>query len=426
MTDVVPLSGRAGISILPRRNAGMLLFVTLSLLITMSLDQLGSIERGSLRYWLLIAAASLLPLLNLQEIIKSLFDRAKLLFVLLLLGGGWHLLWGDPRATVQLLVLIVALTWISTDRALMCVTDLVRLYLMLIVLGALIQVMTSLNVYGLVPGFSDPAFGRWRVSFFPNIAYTGILSLAVFMVLTRSETLARAHTLVLVLAVYFLIFSFVRGALVAAVIYLALFYWFNRYPVPRPRRMFWIASSVAICFNVAILFSGGVLYYFQDNSIVSALLLRGQTGLSLEQIQYQLYRPWLWETQFQLFQSSPWLMGWGSADFYQLVSGMYENAKDMLISGGAESIPARMLVAYGLVGVLFTLYFFVRLRDFARQDDRWACACFPALFVLMMNWGSVFHPTDGMFVLLLLIMTRGSEGYWAGEGTLPRAPELVP
>jgi hypothetical protein len=70
-----------------------------------------------------------------------------------------------------------------------------------------------------------------------------------------------------------------------------------------------------------------------------------------------------------------------------------------------------LLATYGIAGALFTLYLVRRLRVLAWRDDRWACACFPAIFVLMMNWGSVFHPTDGIFIILTLMITKGSAGF---------------
>jgi hypothetical protein len=99
-------------------------------------------------------------------------------------------------------------------------------------------------------------------------------------------------------------------------------------------------------------------------------------------------------------------MGWGS--FYQ---AMLDAGGTPIATTGSESLPTRLLATYGLAGVLFTFYLVRRLRVLAFRDDRWACACFPAIFVLMMNWGSVFHPTDGMFVILTLMVTKGSAGF---------------
>lgn len=400
-TPALPLGARNN-----QQRRLMIVFITLSLSVTMSLEQLSSFERGSLQYWLLVTPALLFSLLDPHELLKTLFGKAKLLLIMLLWVGSWYFAIGDPRAIIQLGGFVLVLAWISTDRAEIDVRDLVRLYVLLILIGISVKLLSDFNHYGLVPGYSDPVYGRLRVSFFPNVAYTGILSLGMLMVLTSSEQRAKTHPIVLAVAIYFLVFSFVRAALLAALMYLILRHVFGKYRRPRAARLFWIAVIVGFGFNLAVFSSAPILYVLQDNEVVSTFLLRGQTNLSIAEILFQLYRPWLWNAHLTLFYSSPGWMGWGS--YYQAV---FDAGGKPLPTNGSESLPTRLLATYGIAGVLFTLYLVRRLRVLAFRDDRWACACFPAIFILMMNWGSVFHPTDGMFVLLMLMITKGSAGF---------------
>lgn len=395
----------------PARNAAMLVFVTISLFLSMWLQQTVAIERGSWQYFAYLAISIGLPLLSLRAIVGVLFGRAMLLFLFLLLAGSWQIAMGDIRAAVQLILLVMMLAWVASDRAGINVGDLSRLYLALVGAGAVILLLTDYNAYSLVPGRSAPDFGIWRVSFFPNIAYTGILSLALLLVLTIDAKWLQARPFVSILVIYFLALSAVRAALISVLIYLLLRFWFSRWGGPRPRRMFWISLAASAGFVVATALSVEVLYQIQGYPFVSALLLRGETDISTERIAYQLYRPWLWNEQWRLFTSSPYLMGWGSADFQELVSKNMGEAPSVLISGGSEALPTRLLFAFGLPASLFVLYLIVCLRRLAFEDDRWACACFPALFSLMMTWGSVFHPTDGLFVILMLIMIKGRKGF---------------
>jgi hypothetical protein len=163
---------------------------------------------------------------------------------------------------------------------------------------------------------------------------------------------------------------------------------------------------VGFGFNLAIFLSAPILYALQNNDLVSTFLLRGRNDLSISDILYQLYRPWLWSAHLHLFFSSPGWMGWGSS--YQAI---LDAGGTPIATTGSESLPTRLLATYGIAGALFTFYLVRRLRVVALRDDRWACACFPALFVLMMNWGGVFHPTDGMFIILMLMITKGSAGF---------------
>ncbi|EAQ36401.1 hypothetical protein NB311A_20726 [Nitrobacter sp. Nb-311A] len=397
----------------------MTVFIALSLTVTMSLGQLNSFERGSFQYWLLVTPALLFPLLDPHVLLKTLFGRAKLLLVMVLWAGSWYFVIGDIRVIIQLGGFVLVLAWISTDQATLDVQDLVRLYVLLILVGVSIKFLSDLNHYGLIPGYSDPVYGRMRVSFFPNVAYTGLLSLGMLMVLTSSKQRAKRHPIVLAVAVYFLVFSFVRAALIAALIYLALHHFFSKYRRPRPVRLFWIAIIVGFGFNLAIFSSAPILYLLQDNQVISTFLLRGQTNLSISDILYSLYRPWLWNAHLHLFFSSPGWMGWGSS--YQAI---FEASEKPLATNGSESLPTRLLATYGLAGILFTLYLVGRLRVSAFRDDRWACASFPAILILMMNWGSVFHPTDGMFVLLMLMITRGSAGFME-RSQISRSPTVL-
>jgi hypothetical protein len=399
----------------PERNLAILVYVCLSLLMGMLVQQTVGIERGSWQYFVYVAAAIALPMLSLPAIISSLFGRCWLLLLFLLFAGTWHFWVGDDRAVGQLLLFVFVMSWVSIDRAMLKTRDLAMLYVVLILIGTGVLWFTTLNPYSLIPGRALADYGPWRVSFFPNIAYSGILSFAVLLILTRDAKSLRAYAPLVLIATYFLVFSFVRAALLSALIYIVLRWWFNRWEMPQPKRMFWIALCVSLGFVAMTTFSAKLLYLTQNFPWVSTLMLRGKVDLTVDQIAYQLYRPWLWDQQLNLFLSSPWLMGWGSADFYQLVAKTIEDPDAIIISAGSEALPTRLVVVYGLPGLLFSVYLFVRLRKLALSDDRWACACFPALFSLMMSWGSVFHPSDAIFVILLLIMTKGSEGFMYRE-----------
>lgn len=387
----------------------MMIFVTVGMCVNMSVSQLVNegIAVGSFRYWLVVLMALLLPLPDLPQIAVTLLGRAKLLLFFLMIAGAWYLIMGDVRAVIQLLLLVYVLTWVSTDGAKLDVQDLTRLYFFIFLVGLGVIFFTNENLYGIIPGRSAVIWEPMRVSIFPNIAFSGILSLAMILILTKTPGLVRAHPIIFAMAVYFLVFSLVRTTLIAVVIYLIMRWWFSTYRVPAPKQMFWTAVIVAFGFNIVIALSAGLLYLLQHNVVISGLFLRGETDISIERIAYQLYRPWLWAVQFKLFATSPWWMGWGVFDFSEFTIG----DAPPLISGGTESLPTRLLTVYGIPAVLFTLYLLVRLRKLALEDDRWACACFPALFILMTNWGSAFHPTDALFVLLMLIMMRGSQGF---------------
>jgi hypothetical protein len=285
----------------------------------------------------------------------------------------------------------------------------------MVLAGIALDLTSEINPWGLLPGRTADEYGIWRISFFPNIANTGILSLLLLMLLTRTARLARSHALVLGLALYFLALSFVRTAIIGAFVYLALHWWFGRpsyRPGPSGKRMAWTAGLIAVGLNLMIASSVIALAIAQEYQLLSRLLLRGESDLSADEIFQQLYRPWLWGQHLALFADSPLLMGHGSAEFQSLqTSELIEGHPGI----GSDALPTLLLSAYGLAGLCFTIFLFSVLRRAAARNDRWACALFPAVVLLMMNWGAVFHPTNAFFVLFLLMMARGSEGVIDGR-----------
>lgn len=393
------------------RNLALLVFVIVSLLVTMSITQEETPEIGSLSYWLFIIAAGLLPLADAGAIIKTLLGRARLLLLFGLMAGAWHMMRGDGRVVLQLGLIIWVLAWVSTDKARLNLDDLLLVYILLVVIGLGVWILTDLNKWGLIPGSTIEEIGIWRVSFFPNIANTGMLSLAISLVLTRSTAMARAHPVVLGIALYFLLFSFVRTALIALTLYLALRWWFGRRH-RSARLLFWTSLLVGIGVNLIIASSAVVIDYVQQFPLLARLFLRGETGLTPEEIFQQLYRPWLWWQHLTIFANSPSLMGMGVFEFVDLQT---QELNVGSTPGGSESLLTRLLAVYGLPAFLFMFYLISRLRRLARQRDLWACACFPAVMLLIMQWGNIFHPTSALGVIFFLMIVHGSKAFTEGR-----------
>lgn len=393
----------------PRRHLGLFLFAAISLLVSMSLSQTEAFEQGSLQYWVLVLPAALLPLPDLQRIGHTLRGPAQTLLYLVLAAGAWHLARGDARAVTQLALLVFVLAWISIPSAGFKIDDLVALYVVLVLLGIAVNILTSFSPYGILPGRTVEEFGTWRVSFFPNIAYTGILSLAILLVLTKDWATARRHPLVLALAAYFMFFSFVRTALIGFGLYALMRWWLHRQRSRNSTGVFWLTVGVGVGATVLIASSAIVIEAIQQVPYVPELLLQGKSDLSAEEILDQMYRPWLWLKQLELFVTSPSLMGWGTFSFSELAAGDVDPSH--IVSEGSEALPTRLLATYGLAGLTFLYYIFSRLRRLAILGDQWACACFPAVFLLLMNWGGVFHPTDALFAIFLMMVVRGNRAF---------------
>ena len=131
--------------------------------------------------------------------------------------------------------------------------------------------------------------------------------------------------------------------------------------------------------------------------------------LEAEEIMAQMYRPWLWLQQVGLFLSSPYLMGWGSFDFFEMVVLPFDDRT--ATARGHGIAPHAAIVVVRLADPVFIGFLIGQLRRSAKNCDRWAVACFPVVLLLLMQWGSVFHPSDSMFLLFMLMLAKGSRGY---------------
>jgi len=204
-----------------------------------------------------------------------------------------------------------------------------------------------------------------------------------------------------------LFFSFVRTATIGVMLYLSMRWWLESKP-RSPRAMFWVALLLGVGINLIIAGSTTVFVFLGDFEIISRLFLRSESDLSNEEIFAQLYRPWLWMQHLLLFWDSPWKMGQGAFDFFEL---QIEELNVGTTPAGNEAQLTRLLATFGLPGLLYSWYLISRLRNVAKNRDVWAVACFPTIILLMMQWGSVFHPTDANGAILLLIAIHGSRAF---------------
>ena len=381
-----------------------LLFLLVSACVLMTYTQLETLD-SKFSYWLLILSAIFFPLLSLKGLLNATKRQAGLVVLFLLISGVWFLLRGDLKVVMQLGLFTLGILWISSKNASLHISSLTLVYLLLVVIGIAVNFTTQISPYGLLPGNTAPDFGVWRVSFYPNIAYTGLLSLALVLVLTQTSRVAAQHPFVLIVAIYFLVFSIVRTAIIGVCVYMLLRWWFAKFGDRMGKMiLFWATLTSAVILNIVIAYSPAIVVGLQNLPLISEIFLQGKAELSLEEIYNQIYRPWLWQQQISFFINSPYFMGLGTFEFADIVS---VDSVSQIVSAGTESLLTRMLSIYGLPTILFLSFLLIQLKKHCNARDYWACACFPVVILLMMNWGSVFHPTDAMFLLFMMVLIRG-------------------
>lgn len=381
---------------------GFLLW-SLGMAMTVSQDYVG--EDSTVRYMMFTLPLVFAALSRPLALANALGKKAMWLFPFMLFSVIYHTVQGDITASLQVGLLVLGIVWFCSTPVQFIREDIYRLYILFVITGILIWIFTDFNRWGVIPGTTDPAYGIWRISFFPNIAFTAFFSLFIIIISTKNGIKDIDNKYVIFLAAYFLIFSYVRTAIICFVLYVFCHFLFKK--INRSGSLFLYSIAVAIAANIFIAYSSSIFEYLQNIPIISRLFLRGETQLSEFEIYQQLYRPWLWGEQLKLFASSPYLMGWGSAPFFELVQNTIFDLR--LEVSDTVSLPTRLLSQFGLAAIFFWVFLLACLKQAADRMDRWGCAVFPVVFTAMMHWGSMFHVTDPMSILYFGLLAKGSE-----------------
>ena len=390
------------------RDWPTLLFVAVSIGISLRVPQYNVEEMAApVDYVMLILAAVLLPLARPAALLEAINGRAAWLVAFLVPAVAWHALRGDWTAVNQIGLLALVYTWFTTRNFRLVKEDIYRLYGLALIIGVGVWVATDLNGWGMIPGTSVYAEGQWRVSFFPNIAFTAYLSIGVVLVMTMDGWEKPLRQPLFWVALYFLLLSFVRAVTLGFLIYVPLYYFLSR-KKRSPAFLFWTVLLIAIGVNLLIAYSTYLFLQIQDIPVISRFFLRGEVGLSEYEIYVQLYRPWLWGQHLSQFWSSPMLFGWGSTEFQSLITN---DLVAGLEQGDTVSMPTRLLAQFGWPAFFFLAFLLASLWERARERDTWACAAFPVIALGLMQWGTFFHPTNGIGAILMLILLRGRQAF---------------
>ena len=400
------VNAAANQQVAPRRDLVTTVFFIFTLGIAISVPQTSVDEPNSIRYYLVVLPVIIAALCRPWSLISAAGGKCLLILIMALVSSAYFFLIGDNTAAMQVSLMGLGTIWFCVDKVRLIDRDLIRSYVVALVVGVIVWIQTDLNPWGLIPGTTDPAYGVWRVSFFPNIAFTGFFSLFLILILTQQGVKQIDwRNPILWISIYFLVFSFVRTAVICLMVYVASFWILSK--LKRPGAMFLFALLAAITVNLLIAFSASIVGEVQKIPIISRLFLRGETQLSEFEIYQQLYRPWLWLEHLKLAWASPDFMGWGSTPFIDIVQhSIFANG---LETGDGVSLLTRMLSQYGVMGLFYWVFLFVCLRHLAVRGDRWGCAVFPVVITAMMNWGGLFHVSGAFALLYMGLVVKGAE-----------------
>lgn len=380
------------------------LFIVNSISVSMLLHQEDSISPSSFLYFQIVLPAIFIPLVWIRGIFNYAVKDGWPLLSFLLCAGAWHLMTqGDVRAVLQLFLFTWVLLWCGALDIRLPTIGYLIIFLGAVLVGVLSYLTTDLNVWGLFPRETSKEYPVWRISFFPNIVLTGLFSLFAALTVAINRSRFWLRLFFNLLAFYFLVFSFVRTVFVSLAVFVVAAVWLSRRHT-RSWVMFAVPLSLVFGIHLLIIMAPSVLVILQDNSLVSRLFLRGQTGLDASSVFAQLSRPWIWQQHVRIFLDSPYMMGAGNFDFQKLVGYTIGGEAK---AAGSESLLTRLLATYGLPVVMLFFFMMKSLVRLAKSRDAFGCAAFPIVIVIAMSYGSVLHPTSFLFVLYFQLMIHG-------------------
>src|SRR5882757_5696312 len=111
-----------------RSNCWLLLFICNSIVMQMVLGQEDVIVPYSLVYWTLVLPALVIPFWFTGELVEVFKGHGRTLFAFLICAGGFHLVRGDFRTVMQLILLVWVMAWCACDTIQISTADLVKIF----------------------------------------------------------------------------------------------------------------------------------------------------------------------------------------------------------------------------------------------------------------------------------------------------------
>ena len=380
------------------------LFLAVSFSISISMEQEGVITPKSFLYWALIISSVLPAFFKMKIISINIAKKWKWIIVFFCITFIWNAFHEGVDFVLSLMLMCISWAYIFGSGLTLKINNIAKIFLAVVVAGGLIKQFTEINYYDLIPYIKINNLSEGRVSFAGNIGFAGIFSLLVFMLLVSETKNTIFIKLGLALSIYFIIFSQVRTAWIGMAVFVSMKIILI---FIKDKSDYIIITTVifATILNIIILFFAPQIIGNLNFDIFGIeLITQGKGSIDADALAIQMYRPLLWAEQIKQFYLSPYMMGLGSAASNIDIFG----GVDVGYGGDTVSYPTRLLAYYGMPALLFIFSTIYALWSHIKIKDSLAICAWPVCYLVMLNWGSLFHPTDAVGILYLLLIFKGS------------------
>lgn len=360
------------------------------------------VDRGGAVYLLYVVPVAIFSAVILATILgaRRLTTPARLILLYAGIVGSVAMVRGDVQtvATSVLFSATVATVFICALRP--PVAFLNALFAGSILLESALFLLGK-SIYATVPGFSQDGELWWRVSIFPEVAPSAYFCLIVLFANLVSEG-ERHRRLWIALAGYFLVFSGLRSALIAAFLGAGYHLLVKRRLIRRPRAQIGYIVGAISAFVLSLL-SSQILLLLPSlgNEALNMYLFRSGTGLENEvDAARTIYRTWIWSEHLRIAAANP-IFGVGTFNFTALAN------YDPLLgnqSQGSEAFLTGLYARVGLPSLLLLASFFAAIVRGIRLAQPLVAIVGISLFVAMLAYGSFLNAYDFVFLVMIGLM----------------------
>lgn len=252
----------------------------------------------------------------------------------------------------------------------------------------------SVNPYGFIPGQSTVGEFAWKVSLFSYLTppYTGAFAFLVFLMNAEtSEKINWLNILIIVLTLYFMLFSGSRTIYIICGFYF-LFTVFKRFMPMEKRKFFYAILPVVFLLLLIASASMGYLVKSTHNEFLDSFFFRNIQYDSYKSVE-DLDRYIMWKQYLEIF-SKNWLLG----------AGMIDKSKYFADTvGSGETLLAMMLAFHGILYFLFLAGIFKLLIISIERKLGMAYVGVVSFLIMCTFYGS-YMKGYGMIWLLFFIM----------------------
>lgn len=251
--------------------------------------------------------------------------------------------------------------------------------------------------YGIIPGQADDQTVPWRVSLFAfNVTPSWMLSLVVISLNYFYGRGVLIRALFILLALYFLVFSASRTALIILTLWIA-FVVMTKMVSFRERLFYKLFIPCAVVMFVIALNGDWILQLMtgSNSPLVNTLLSKSAEGpVSMEEAGTSVERTILWSSHLDVFLENP-LIGRGTFELEDLLP--YTESHSV---HGGESFITGLFARVGLLALLFVYFMHLVAVEATQNGDKLAYCLIIFVAISVLAYGTYMVPYDFMFLAI--------------------------